>query len=110
MKIIIILATRRSLRRETGKVYHQDNYVANILFSSDILQTEIFNGTVFNISGEVIICSNRWEVKVIQQRLSTLSPRSTINEDNCKGIVIVDSDSIKWNEDGSITYSGRRKF
>ena len=91
-------------------MYHQDNYVANILFSSDILQTEIFNGTVFNISGEVIICSNRCEVKVIQQRLSTLSPRSTINEDNCKGIVIVDSDSIKWNEDGSITYSGRRKF
>ena len=42
--------------------------------------------------------------------ISQLSSRSTINEDNCKGIVIVDSDSIKWNEDGSITYSGRRKF
>merc|ERR1719189_1251072 len=55
------------LIRETGKIYHQDNYVANILFSSDIVQTEIFNGTLFNISGEVTICSNR----------------STINEENC---------------------------
>ena len=40
--------------------WRQDNYVANILFSSDIVQTEIFNGTLFNISGEVTICSNRF--------------------------------------------------
>ena len=91
-------------------MYHQDNYVANILFTSDMIQTEIFNGTLFNISGEVIICSNRWRGRLSAKFISLLSSRSTINEDNCKGIVIVDSDSIKWNDDGSITYSGRRKL
>ena len=81
-----------SICRETGKLYHQRNYVANILFTNDVVQDSGFNGTTFNISGEVTICDNR----------------STINIDNCEfGIVFVDVDSCTWNEDGSITYSGK---
>ena len=45
------------LGRPTGKLYRQENYVANILFSSDQVQTEAFNGTLFNVSGEVTICA-----------------------------------------------------
>ena len=37
-----------------------------------MIQTEIFNGTLFNISGEVIICSNRWGVKVISKVYITI--------------------------------------
>ena len=69
-------------------MYHPENYVANILFTSNTVQTETFNGTLFNISGEVTVCGNR----------------STIF---CDGrIIFVDAGSCVWDEDGSITYSG----
>ena len=68
---------------KTGMVYHPENYVANILFQSNSIDTSLFN-----VSGEVTICSNR----------STL--------EDCWPQVEVDAGSCEWNEDGSIDFHG----
>ena len=95
------------LFRETGKIYHQENYVANILFQSNIQNRNVLSvskikyiklyifsqyseGTTFNVSGEVTVCSNR----------------STITVTCEGGLVEVDLTSCHWNRDGSLNYTG----
>ena len=68
---------------ESGLVYHPENYVANILFQSNSIET-----SSFNVSGEVTICSNR----------STLT--------DCWPQIEVNASSCEWMEDGSIIYKG----
>ena len=68
---------------KSGMVYHPENYVANILFQSNSIDTSLFN-----VSGEVTICANR----------STL--------EDCWPQVEVDAGSCEWNEDGSIDFHG----
>ena len=69
---------------ETGQIYPPENYVANILFQSDSIDSSLYN-----VSGEVTVCSNR----------STL--------DECTGWMIeVNVSSCHWDTDGSIYYEG----
>ena len=69
---------------ETNLTYSPENYVANILFQSSSIDTSLFN-----VSGDVTVCSNR----------------STLGE--CTyGEVEVDESSCHWNTDGSILYNG----
>ena len=67
---------------ENGIVYHSENYVANILFQSNSIDSSLFN-----ISGDVTICSNRSTVECW--------PQLEVNISSCK-----------WNEDGSFVYNG----